>query len=114
MDNDEAHVNKNGSKRYNNGKPEVSQLSPQFVMDLADLMTQSAKKYGKFNWAKGQDFCTPLDSCYRHLLKFQAGQDLDDESGKSHLLHAAANIMIMYHSQLFHKDLDDRSEEFQK
>lgn len=104
---------KTGSKRFNEGKPEVSQLDPNFIMDLADLMTKSAAKYGKYNWALGQDYMTPFDSLQRHMLKWAAGEDLDDESGKSHLLHAAANLMIIYTSQkLGDKDLDNRCKMF--
>lgn len=104
---------KTGSKRYNEGKPEVSQLDPNFIVELAGLMTASAKKYGKYNWALGQDYMTPYDSAMRHLLKFAAGEDLDVESGKSHILHAAANMMIIYTSMKNNdKDLDNRCEHF--
>lgn len=112
MEEKKAHISPTGSLRYNDGKPEVSQLDPKFILDLADLITQSAKKYGKYNYSKGQEFSTPFDSLMRHALKFQMGQDYDNESGKSHLLHMAANIMILYGSFLRHKKLDDRNEEF--
>lgn len=99
-----------GSKRFNEGKPEVSQLDPRFIMALADLMTKSAKKYGRYNWSKGQEYHTPFDSCQRHLLKWISGEDVDSESGMNHLLHAAANIMIMWTSQQKNiKELDTRN-----
>jgi hypothetical protein len=106
---DKDHVSPTGSLRRNNGKPEISQLDPDFILDLADLMTVSAKKYGKFNWALGQFFCTVLDSMGRHFFKLLRGEDIDEESGKHHVLHIAANCMIIYRS--FKKDkqlLDDR------
>ena len=107
----EASANKSstGSLRFNSGKPELSQLDPRFLIDLAELMTKSAKKYGKYNWCLGQEFHTPYDSAQRHLLKFMSGENVDDESGLNHLIHAAANLMIMYTSQkLNNKDLDTR------
>lgn len=98
-----------GSLRFNEGKPEVSQVDPKFIMALADLMTASSKKYGKHNYALGQQYSTPFDSCMRHLMKFMQGENIDEESGKDHLIHAAANIMIMYTStKLDNPDLDDR------
>ncbi len=107
---EELHLSSTGSKRLNGGKPEVSQLDPRFIMDLADLITKSAQKYGKYNYALGQEYHTPYDSCMRHLMKFMAGEDIDSESGLSHLLHAAANIMILYTSVLKNnKDLDTRN-----
>jgi hypothetical protein len=98
-----------GSMRFNDGKPEVSQLDPEFIIELSELLTISAKKYGKYNWALGQEFHTPYDSCMRHMFKFMSGENVDSESGLSHLLHAAANIMILYRSlKLDKKELDTR------
>ena len=98
-----------GSLRFNTGKPEISQLDPRFLIALADLITKSAKKYGKYNWAEGQEFHTPFDSCMRHMLSFMSGEDFDKESNISHLLHAAANIMILWTSQQKNiKELDTR------
>lgn len=114
MEEKKANISPTGSLRYNEGKPEVSQLDPKFILDLADLITQSAKKYGKYNYAKGQNYSTPFDSCMRHLLEFQQSVDFDNESSKSHILHAAANLMILYGSFIRHKELDDRAEEFKK
>lgn len=107
-----ANKSHTGSKRYNTGKPEMSQLDPQFLLALADLMTQSAKKYGKFNWALGQDYSTPYDSMMRHILAFMSGEDIDKESGHNHLLHVAANAMILWRSHQKGGELDDRFEGF--
>lgn len=98
-----------GSLRKNNGKPEVSQLDPRFILALADLMTKSAEKYGKYNWALGQEFHTPYDSLMRHILAFWSGENEDKESLRNHLLHAAANCMIMWTSyELNNQSLDTR------
>lgn len=94
---------KTGSLRENSGKPEVTQLDPRFIRDLAALMTKCASKYKKFNWALGQEYLTPCDSLYRHLLSFTEGEDIDPESGFPHVLHIAANSMIIYRSMLIEK-----------
>jgi hypothetical protein len=98
----DSSVNKSptGSLRFNSNKPEIGQLDPRFILDLADLITKSAKKYGKFNYALGQEFHTPYDSLLRHAMKFWSGEDLDDESKLHHVLHMAANCMILYSSIL--------------
>ena len=114
IDNKENKVNVSelGSLRYNNDKPQVSQIDPQFLLDFADLMTVSARKYSKWNYALGQDLTTPCDSMSRHLLKFLAGENNDKESGCSHLLHIAANAMIAWCSISYHLEdnpqLDNR------
>lgn len=108
-DNNLKHTSPTGSLRLNQGKPETSQLDPRFLLQLSQLMTDSSYKYGKFNWAKGQEYHTPYDSCMRHLLKFMSGEDLDQESGHSHIVHAMANLMILWTSvQLNNKELDTR------
>lgn len=113
MKGEKANKSSTGSLRFNEGKPEVSQLDPRFILALADLMTVSAKKYGRYNWSLGQEYHTPFDSCVRHLLKFMSGENLDEESQKSHLIHAAANIMILWTSmQLDKPELDTRYKGF--
>jgi hypothetical protein len=76
---------------------------------MAEHMTKSEKKYGKYNWARGQEVHTPLDSGFRYLLAFLSGEDIDEESGSEHLISAACNLMIAWTSmKLNDKDLDTR------
>lgn len=35
-----------------------------------------------------------VEACRRHLLKYQMGELLDDESGESHLAHVATSAMM--------------------
>lgn len=106
---EDAVASSTGSLRYNKGKPEMSQLDHRFIMELADLLTVSEKKYGKHNWALGQKYSTAYDSCMRHLHSFMGGQDFDSESQKNHLIHATANLMIMWTSwKQQNNSLDDR------
>lgn len=108
-ENSKVNVSSTGSRRINKGKPEISQLDPRFLIDLADLITKSAAKYGKFNYALGQEYHTPYDSLMRHANKFWQGEDFDDESGLHHVLHMAANCMILYSSiKKDKKELDTR------
>lgn len=101
-----------GSLRYNKGKPELSQLPPEFLIELAALMTECSKKYKKWNYALGQPYTMAYDSMMRHILAFMSGDDKDRESGFSHLTHIAANALIMWCTQNYHvknvPELDDR------
>lgn len=99
---------KTGSVRKNVGKPQVSQVDPEFILGIADILTASMEKYEKFNWKKGIDYSVPYDSCQRHLLKFMKGENYDDESGKHHLLHAAVNLMFLYYYSQNLEEFDDR------
>ncbi len=105
----ESSTSPTGSLRFNKDKPQMSQLNPKFIMELAKLMSKGEAKYGKYNWAKGQQYSTVYDSLNRHLTAFMLGEDMDPESGLSHLIHCASNIMILWHSwQLENEELDDR------
>jgi hypothetical protein len=109
-------VSTTGALRYNSDKPQLSQIDPLFLIGLSDLMTISAKKYSKWNYAKGQNLTTVCDSMSRHLLSFLNGENDDKESGKSHLLHIAANCIIAYSTTERHlekhPELDDRINKF--
>lgn len=105
----DVSVSEGGSLRYNKGKPEFSHLSPDFIMDMMGLMTKSAEKYSFHNWRQKQDLRTASDSLMRHLMKFLQSEDIDDESGYSHLTHIAVNAMIMWQNYKEHgKEVDNR------
>ena len=53
------------------------------------------KKYGKDNWKKGQDITSLCDCAMRHLTAFMDGEELDHESGVSHIGHIMANCMMI-------------------
>jgi hypothetical protein len=46
----------------------------------------------------------------RHLLKFMGGEELDSESKMSHLIHATANLMILWTS--VQKDMEELDTRF--
>lgn len=107
----DSTVSKTGSLRFNSNKPEISQLDPRFLLALAEHMKKGEEKYGKYNWALGQDYHTTFDCCMRHILAFMAGEDFDKESGTHHIISAAANLMILWTSiQMNDKELDTRWE----
>lgn len=87
------------AKKYDGGKPDVSLVCPEFILGTADILTFGAQKYGKRNYleSKGdQDYYDRLYAALqRHLLAYAAGELLDEESGKPHLFHAAANLAML-------------------
>lgn len=63
---------------------------------------------GRDNWKLGLPLTSVLDSCLRHLMAWNAGEDRDPESGLAHLAHAAANIMMMMELERNKPYCDDR------
>lgn len=86
-------------KKNDTGKPEYTYIPFTLLNDVNKVLTHGAKKYGVNNWKK-QDFKLhrAYNALLRHLFSFWDGQDIDPESGLSHLDHAMCNLLFMkYH-----------------
>ena len=80
-------------------KPMVSLVEPNFTLGIAEVLTIGAQKYSIDNWksATADDQCRFIDALLRHILAYNSGEKLDPETNKSHLLHAACNLMFLHH-----------------
>jgi hypothetical protein len=96
------------SARHNVGKTQVREVDPKFIMGLGEVLTASRERYEEGNWMKETKFSTPYESCMRHLMKFWGGDELDSDTNKHHLLHAATNLMFLYYHLDSGKGVDDR------
>ena len=96
------------AKRHNVNKPDLSLIPLKLLEDEARVWQHGAIKYEKNNWMKGQKWSVPLASALRHLAKWQAGQDIDSESGESHIAHAIANLHMITLYMRTYKSGDDR------
>jgi len=85
----------NGVK-FDGGKNRIDLVPPDFLWALAELLTVGAKKYSDRNWEKGMNWSRPLAALYRHLLKWQMGEDNDPETGANHLTAVAWNAMVLF------------------
>ena len=94
--------------RYNAGKPDYSLIPLCTLEEEARVWEYGAKKYSRDNWQKGQAWSVPLASLLRHLSAWQSGEDIDQESGISHLAHASANIRMLTLYFKNYKEGDDR------
>ena len=93
------------AKKYDQGKPMVDLIVPQFVEGMAKVMTMGAEKYGIENWKKGLDKRRILAALYRHLLAYHKGEVYDSESQLNHLLHVAVNAMFLFWYDEVHKEV---------
>ena len=78
-------------------KPMMNLLPSNALFGIAKVMTYGATKYNPFNYknGKGLDWDRLYSACQRHLVAWNAGEDLDRESGESHLYHAGCCIMML-------------------
>lgn len=99
---------KGSGARYNADKPDLSLIPLVTLEEEARVWMYGAKKYKAWNWAKGMDWSVPYACALRHLSAWQKGEEIDPESGESHLAHVMCNIrMLMLYSKTY-KEGDNR------
>lgn len=83
------------SAKADKGKLELSLVNPELVKAVAEVRMYGTEKYGDSeNWRKVEPK-RYVDALYRHLLAYIEGNEVDEESGLSHLAHMACNLSFL-------------------
>jgi hypothetical protein len=90
------------------GKPRIDLIPHEFVQQTAEVLTIGAAKYSPNNWAAGADWSRYFSAMQRHLWAWKSGEDLDPETGKSHLAHAACCLAFLMAYEARQIGTDDR------
>ena len=85
-------------------------LIPPYAMEqTAWVHRLGAEKYGPYNWRDtGVCATTYVAAIMRHLNAWRDGEDLDPESGISHMAHVACSCNILLDAQHCNTLQDDR------
>jgi hypothetical protein len=97
--------------KYDEGKPQLGLIPPEALIEIAQVLGFGAAKYGVNNWrddGNKSPWTRTYSSIQRHLNAWHSGEDLDPESGKSHLAHATTQLIILMIHQMEHPECDDR------
>lgn len=97
--------------KYDQGKAPLGLIPPEALFEVAKVFGFGADKYGPNNWrqdGKSTSWIRTYSSIQRHLNAWLSGEDLDPESGQSHLSHATTQLMILMIHQMEHPECDDR------
>lgn len=94
-------------KKFDEGKPRVSLLSSDAILEIAKVATMGATKYSDNNWRSGMKWSRIMDAAQRHLLKYNKGERIDEESKLSHLAHVAWNILALLEYEINNVGEDD-------
>lgn len=80
------------------------------LRETAYVLDGGAVKYGVYNWreSEGVKAQTYTAAIMRHLTQFMDGEDVDEESGHSHLAHIMATCSILLDAEQVGKLIDDR------
>jgi len=95
-------------KKNDEGKPQMGLVSTIFIKAIAIILTSGVQKYGAHNWREGMVWSRPYDALQRHLVDWWDGKDYDKESGRSHLWHAACELMFLVEYEAKGLGKDDR------
>ncbi len=96
------------SLRYNSCKPDSSPVPLELLEEAARVLEYGASKYERDNWKKPTHWTVSYACLMRHMSAWQGGEDLDPESGRSHLGHAMCNLLQMLHQLKHHPEELDR------
>ena len=90
-------------------KVPMSVLSCPVVMEVALGMFEGAVKYGRHNYrAVGVRSSVYYDAAMRHLMAWWEGQDIDEDSGLSHVTKAITSLVVLRDAMIQDKLSDDR------
>lgn len=95
--------------RHNAGKIKMSYAPACLSRAAARGFEYGANKYARDNWRKGFPYSTVIDSLTRHLDAWREGEDIDAESGLSHVDLIACNVAMLADMIERGTGTDDRS-----
>lgn len=83
--------------KHDGGKTDWSLMPWECVEEINKVLDFGAKKYAAHNWRTGSGFSYTrvISSLLRHTFAWVRGEDLDPESGLSHLSHMGANVIFL-------------------
>jgi len=94
--------------KFDQDKPRMDLLDAYATEELAKVLTFGAKKYAPHNWRKGISYARLIAAALRHIYAFARGEDIDEETGLSHMAHAMCCCMFLVWMAKHRRDQDDR------
>lgn len=85
-------------QKFDQDKLRYDLVEPEFEEAVVEVLTYGAAKYAPNSWQKVPDAKNRYYAALRrHIAAWRKGEEIDQESGKSHLAHAACNLMFLMH-----------------
>ena len=94
--------------KHDQEKIRLELIPPSLLKAIGTILTFGAKKYDDDNWRKCEKWSRYYGALMRHLNAWWDGEDLDSESGHSHLWHAACCLAFLIEFQEKGLSTDDR------
>ena len=82
--------------KFDKGKLRYDLVPPHAIKAIADVLTYGADKYAPNSWRTVSDGETRYTAAMmRHFEAYREGEELDPETGKSHLSHCLCNLTFL-------------------
>lgn len=90
-------------------KAALSTVPMNVVVEIGVGMMEGAAKYGRHNYrAVGVRSSVYFDATMRHLIAYWEGEDIDPDSGMSHISKALTSLAVWRDAQMQDMCKDDR------
>lgn len=90
-------------------KAPMSTVSAPVLAEIGVAMLEGACKYGRHNYrAVGVRASVYYDATMRHLMSWWEGEDIDPDSGMSHVTKAITSLVVLRDAMIQGKVTDDR------
>jgi len=90
-------------------KVPFSTLPAKVLAEVGLALLEGARKYGRHNYrAVGVRASVYYDASLRHLTQWWEGEDIDPDSGLSHVTKAIAGLVVLRDSMMMGNWKDDR------
>tara|TARA_B110000503_G_C7107941_1_gene396742 strand:+ start:1125 stop:1580 length:456 start_codon:yes stop_codon:yes gene_type:complete len=99
-------------KKFDSEKPKMYLLPPKATVEVAKVLTFGAAKYDEENWRKLDNLQNRYTGgALRHIFAHMDGEDIDPETGYSHLAHAMCCLLFKLEAQLEETSKEERVRE---
>jgi len=107
--NSNSHKPSNPKDAVGVAKPPSSTASQAVSAEVGLAMMEGARKYGRHNYRViGVRSSIYYDACRRHIDRWWEGEDIDPDSGLSHITKAIASLYVLRDAMICGKMNDDR------
>lgn len=90
-------------------KVPLSTVPAPVMAEVGLAILEGARKYGRHNWrVAGIRASVYYDATLRHLMAWWEGEDVDPDSGLSHVTKAIASLVVLRDAMLRDNVTDDR------
>lgn len=91
-------------------KAPMSTVSAAVMAEVGVAMLEGAAKYGRHNYrAVGVRASVYYDATLRHLFAWWEGENIDPDSGMSHITKAITSLVVLRDAMIQGKVTDDRA-----